>query len=336
MKALVTGGGGFLGREITERLLARGDEVRVLARGRYPEVEALGAEGVQHDLSDPVGLTEKLAGVDVVFHVAALAGMWGPRERYVKINVDGTRHLLEAARAAGVKRFVFTSSPSVTFHGVDELNLSEAQASYPESFLFYYSETKAIAERLVLAANGPELATTALRPHLIYGGRDPHLLPRLIGRHQAGRLRIIGDGQNLISLTHVSNAAQAHLLAADALSPGSANAGKAYFITDAEPVKVWEWLNGVYQALGLPPLTRRIGVGPARIVSGLLEAIWRTLGLTSDPPITRFTVAQISTSHTYDLSASREDFGYVPETGPEEAMRETLEGLRVRLQAGGL
>ncbi|MCB9746542.1 MAG: NAD-dependent epimerase/dehydratase family protein [Alphaproteobacteria bacterium] len=336
MRALVTGGGGFLGREITERLLARGDEVCVLARGRYPEVEALGATGVQHDLADPIGLSEILQGVDVVFHVAALAGMWGPRERYVRVNVDGTKNLLEAARAAGVRRFVFTSSPSVTFHGVDELNLSEADASYPESFLFYYSETKAIAERLVLEANGPDLATTALRPHLIYGGRDPHLVPRLVQRHLAGRLRIFGDGQNQISLTHVDNAAHAHLLAADALAPGSANAGKAYFITDAEPVNVWDWLNGVFRELGLPPLTRHVPVGLVRFAAAVIEGLWRTFGIERDPPITRFTVAQISTSHTYDLSASKADFGYTPITGPEAAMAETLAGLRARMEAGGL
>lgn len=334
MRALVTGGGGFLGRAITERLLARGDAVVVLGRHRYPEVEALGAEGVVIDLTAPQGLDEALRGVDVVFHVAALAGMWGSYARYHAINVEGTRALLDAGRRAGVRRFVYTSSPSVTFHGHDEEGVTEADCTYPEAFPFHYPATKAQAEQLALAANGPELATTALRPHLIYGERDPHLLPRLISRHVAGRLRVIGDGQNRVALTYVENAAAAHLAAADALAPGSANAGKAYFITDGEPVAVWAWLSDVFEALGLGRVRGRVPVGVARVAAGLAEGVWRTFNLDGEPPITRFTVQQISTSHWYDLSAARQDFGYTLVVEPDEAVRRTVAGLRQRMEAG--
>jgi nucleoside-diphosphate-sugar epimerase len=202
-------------------------------------------EQVQHDLSVGDGLTEVFEGVDVVFHVAALAGMWGPRERYVAVNVTGTENVVAACRAAGVPKLVYTGSPSVSFRGHDEEGVDES-VGYAEEFLFYYSETKAIAERLALAANSPGLAVTALRPHLIYGPDDPHLLPRLIQRHRAGRLRILGDGENRVALTYVENAAAAHVSAGDILQFGHPSAGRPYFISDLEPVRVWDWLNGVF------------------------------------------------------------------------------------------
>jgi nucleoside-diphosphate-sugar epimerase len=214
MRALVTGGGGFLGRAIVEQLLARGDAVTVLSRGRYPEVEALGAAGLSWDLSvDAPGLTEQLVGFDVIFHVAARAGVWGERSDFFAINVDGTRRILEAAVAAGVPRFVYTSSPSAVWSGSDEDGLTEADCPYPTEFLAFYPESKAAAERMVLAASGPDLATTALRPHLIWGPRDPHLVPRLLDRGRAGKLKIVGEGKNRVGITYVDNAAHAHLLA---------------------------------------------------------------------------------------------------------------------------
>lgn len=336
MKALVTGGGGFLGRAIVEQLIARGDSVRVLGRHRYPEVEALGAEGVVADLASAQGLDAALQGVDVVFHVASLAGMWGRREDYVRTNIDGTLALLDATKRAGIGRFVYTSSPSVTFQGHDEHNVSEAQASYPERFLFWYPETKAAAEQAVLAANGPGLATTALRPHLIYGPRDPHLLPRLIRRQLAERLRVIGDGQNQVALTYVDNGAAAHLAAADALAPGSANAGRPYFITDGPPVRVWDWLNDVFTRVGVGPVRGRVPRGVAMAGAGVAEWVWRTFSLSGEPPITRFTVAQIATSHWYDISAARADFGYAPPVAPADAVDRTVAALAARLAAGEL
>lgn len=328
MRALVTGGGGFLGSHIARLLLDAGYEVRVLGRNRYPEMEALGCEGVVCDLSAPAGLAEALDGVDVVFHVAALAGMWGPRERYVAANVTATEVLVEACKEAGVKRLVYTSSPSVTFHGRDEEGVSEEDCSYPESFLFHYSETKAIAERFVLEANGPSLATTALRPHLIYGPGDPHLLPRLLQRQRAGRLRVIGDGLNKVALTYVENAAQAHLQAGEVLAPGSANAGKAYFITDAEPVLVWKWLEDAFVAVGAGPIRGKISATLALRLAGVAEWVWRSFNLSGEPPITRFTVAQTSTSHWYDLGAAERDFGYTPRVSGEEGFKRMVDALR--------
>lgn len=329
MRALVTGGGGFLGGAIARMLLERGDQVVVLGRNAYPHMEAVGATCVQCDLANPSqDLAALLADVDVVFHVAALAGMWGPYARYHGVNVTGTENLLAAAKQAGVPRFVYTSSPSVTFHGTDEEGVTEAQASYPETFLFHYPHTKALAEQAVLAANSPELATCALRPHLIYGPGDPHLLPRLLDRQRAGRLRVIGDGTNKVALTYIDNAAVAHVQAADALGPDSANAGKAYFITDADEVPVWEWLGQVFEGVGAGPIRGQVSASTAFKLGGLFEWIWRTFGIDRDPPITRFTVAQISTSHWYDLSAAYNDFGYRQLVGPQDALDRTIASLR--------
>jgi len=328
MRILVTGGGGFLGSAISRQLLDAGYAVRVLGRHRYPEVEALGAEGVVCDLSRGRGLDEALIGVDAVIHTAAKAGMWGAYDDYYEANVVATERLIEAMKQAAVPRLVFTSSPSVTFHGRDEENLSEDDATYPDSFPFYYPETKALAEAIVLAANSDQLATTALRPHLIYGPGDPHLLPRLVERHRAGRLRVIGDGRNRVALTYIDNAAAAHLQALKHLAPGSANSGRAYFVTDDEPVVVWRWLEEVFVGAGLGRIEGQVSRFVAMPIALVAEAIWTLFGLRSEPPLTRFTVQQISASHFYDLSNARRDFGYAPIVSGEDGQQRTIEWLR--------
>ncbi|MEE2752234.1 MAG: NAD-dependent epimerase/dehydratase family protein, partial [Myxococcota bacterium] len=214
MRALVTGGGGFLGSAITRQLLSRGDQVTILSRGRYPAVEALGADALQLDLTDPTGLEEAVSGMDVVFHLASKTGVWGPRSSFMQINVEGTQNLLEACRSANVRRFVYTSSPSATFDGSDAENASESDCSYPDRFESEYPESKAVAEQMVLAANSEHMATTALRPHLIWGPGDPHIIPRLIERRKQGRLAQVGDGTNKVAITYIDNAAIAHLQAA--------------------------------------------------------------------------------------------------------------------------
>lgn len=322
MKALVTGGGGFLGRAIVEQLLARGDAVTILSRRRYPEIESLGASGMAVDLSaDVPDLAEKLAGFDVVFHVAARAGVWGKKSDFFSINVEGTRRILSAAQQAGVPRFVYTSSPSAVWSGADEDGLSESDCPYPTDYLAFYPESKAVAERLVLEASASGFATTALRPHLIWGPRDPHLVPRLLERGRAGRLRIVGGGRNRVGITYVDNAAHAHLQAADVLAPGSANAGKAYFITDDAPVVLWEWVNTLFAALDVAPVTRRVPVGIARLAGAVLEWIWRAFSRPGEPPMTRFVAGQLSTHHHYDLSAAQRDFGYAMKVDPDEGFR---------------
>ncbi|MFM7160977.1 MAG: NAD-dependent epimerase/dehydratase family protein, partial [Planctomycetaceae bacterium] len=236
MVALVTGGGGFLGRHLVEQLLARGESVRILARQEYPALRRLGVDCHQADLRDPVAVSRACAGVDCVYHVAALAGIWGDPRLFHEINILGTQHVIAGCRAHAVPRLVFTSSPSVVFDGRDHRHADES-LPYPGRYLCDYPRTKALAEQQVLAANSPQLATVALRPHLVWGPRDGHLIPRLVARARAGRLVRVGSGHNQISVTYVENAAAAHWQAADRLTPTAPHAGRAYFINDPEPVR---------------------------------------------------------------------------------------------------
>ncbi len=329
MRALVTGGGGYLGRHITKALLDRGDTVRVVGRSRYPQVEAWGAEGVVADLAvDDPALVRACEDIDVVFHAAALPPYHAPEAVFRATNVGGTQRVLAAVRAAGVPKLVFTGTPSATFDGRDVQGGTEASCPYPTTFGNPYAATKAAAERMVLAANGPLLATTALRPHLIYGPEEPHMLPRVIARHREGRLRVIGDGQNRVGLTFIHTAAQAHLQAADALAVGSKNAGRAYFITDDEPVLLWPWLDRFLQATGHPPLRGRVSLGVARAVGSLCEAAWTWLPLKGEPPMTRFAATNLATSHWYDLSAARADFGFHAAATGEDGFERTAAWFR--------
>lgn len=316
MKALVTGGGGFLGKKIVEMLLARGDQVVVLGRSKYPEVEAMGAETVQLDITKKEGLQDACTGVDVVFHVAALAGVWGPREHYWNINVEGTRNMLEAAKAAGVKKFVHTSSPSAVWDGGDMAFVTEEDCPYPTSFLTDYPETKAISEQDALKANSEDFAVTAIRPRLIWGPGDPHLIPRMIERHS--RLKIIGDGKNKVGICYVDNAAHAHILAADVLGPNTANAGKAYFVADDQPVVIWEWLNHFMERLGKKPITSKVPRSVAYGLGVVMESVWKLFGIKGEPFMTRFVACSLSANYYYNLKNARADFGYVQLVDPEE------------------
>jgi 2-alkyl-3-oxoalkanoate reductase len=238
VKVLVTGGGGFVGFHVARMLRERGDEVRTIARGDYPKVAALGVEHVRADLADKAATHAAAKGIDAVVHVAAKAGVWGKAADYEKSNIDGTQNVIDACLAHGVERLVMTSSPSVTFSGGDAKNANES-LPYPQKHLYDYGRTKAEAERRVLAANatphakgaargGGVLLTCALRPHLVFGEGDPHIIPRLVSRAKAGRLRWIGDPEALVDVTYVENAAHAHLLALDALAADKAKAaGKA-------------------------------------------------------------------------------------------------------------
>jgi nucleoside-diphosphate-sugar epimerase len=314
MRALVTGAGGFLGRYIVEQLVARGDRVRTFARGRYPELERLGVQCVQGDVEDAAaGVLAACEGMDCVFHVAATAGIWGSWKKYYGINTQGTINVVEGCRRAGVSRLVFTSSPSVTFKGLDQCGVNETQCPIPDRWLAHYPHTKALAEQAVLAADGRDgLSTCALRPHLIWGPRDQHLIPRLLDRARRGQLRQVGDGQNLIDATYVENAAAAHLLAADALRPGAPLCGKAYFISNGEPVNCWQWISEILALAGLPPVTRRVSYRAAYAAGALLEGLWTVLGRSDEPRMTRFLAAQLATSHYFDISAASRDFGYQP------------------------
>lgn len=321
MLALVTGGGGFLGRYIVEQLLERGDQVRIFSRGDYPELAAMGVQVVQGDLRNSGDVSEVVQGVDSVFHVAAVPGIWGKWAMYYGINTLGTRHVIEACLKHQVQRLVYTSSPSVVYDGRPHLNADES-LPYPKRYLCHYPHSKALAEQAVLEANGKQgLKTVALRPHLIWGPRDQHLIPRLLQRARSGRLVQVGSGENWISMSYVENAARAHLQAHDALVAGNSCAGKAYFVNEPEPVRLWEWVNQILALGGLPPVKRKISVWLAWSAGAACEAVASLTGRQDDPPMTRFLASQLSQSHTYSITRARNDFGYDPQVSFSEGMK---------------
>jgi nucleoside-diphosphate-sugar epimerase len=333
MHALVTGGGGFLGRTIVEMLVARGDRVRSLGRGAYPELVTLGVEVVRGDIRDPSAVAAACRNIDCVFHAAALPGISTNRRLFDQVNRVGTLAVLASCREAGVSRLVFTSSPSVVFSGEDQCGVSELvqpDLAWLKTNRAYYSLTKALAEQAVLAANSWTLRTCALRPHLIWGPRDTHLVPRLIARARSGRLRRVGDGSNLVDIIYVENAAEAHLLAADSLLPAgeaASPAGKAYFLSQGEPVNCWQWIGEILALVGLPPTKKSMSFQTASRLGAACESVYRLLGLRSEPPMTRFLAAQLAKSHWFDISAARRDLGYQPRVTTAEGMQRLGEWL---------
>ncbi len=343
MTTLVTGGKGFVGSAVVRALVAAGHHVRVASRSAGSEAGRKEREpSVEHramDLCDADSVARAVAGCDTVFHTAALTGVWGPREAFERTNVLGTQHVVAAALAHGVGRLVHTSSASVCFDGRDHERAGN-DLPYARRFLCAYPETKAVAERLVLDANGSRgaagvrLATCALRPHLVVGPGDPHLFPRLLERARRGRLAVVGDGANEVSVTDVVNSAQAHVQAAAALAPDAPHAGRAYFIAQSEPVRLWAWLAEVFRALGVRPPARRVSKRTAYAVGAACEALWGALRLRGDPPMTRFVALQLSTSHSYDLAPARRDFGYTELVALPETTARIVADLRAR-GAGG-
>ena len=327
MKALVTGGGGFLGLAIVRNLLMRGDEVRSFSRGTYPALDQLGVQSVRGDLADQAAVLRAARGCDIVFHVAGKAGVWGSTESYHRANVVGTDNVLKACAAEGIQRLVYTSTPSVTFAGTDQIGVDES-APYAERYLSDYPRTKAIAERRVLESNGADLATVALRPHLIWGPGDPHLVPRILDRARSGKLRLLGDRRNDVDSVYVDNAADAHVLAADRLAPGATIAGKKYFISQGEPLPLEDLMNRILAAGGQPPVERRLPVDVAYFLGALLETVYGLLGVENEPPLTRFVAAQLSTAHWFDISAARRDLGYEPAVSLDEGMERLAASLR--------
>lgn len=318
MKALVTGGGGYLGGALVRALLARGDVVITLQRGDYPWLEHAGAVVHRGDVSDVDVVRVAGKGCDVIFHVAGKTGVWGDGAEYYRVNVAGTESVINACLENGIPRLVYTSSPSVIFNGTDADGVDES-VPYPRRYFNHYQYSKAIAERKVLAVNSPALATVALRPHLIWGPHDPHLVARLAQRAQAGSLRLV-KRDNLVDCTYIDNAVSAHLLAADRLTTGASCAGCAYFITNGEPLPMRVLINRILAALGLGPVTRNISPRSAYMAGVFAEAWYSLLGLQREPLMTRFIARQLSCSHWYDISAARRDLGYIPLVSIEDGL----------------
>ncbi|MFO7561765.1 MAG: NAD-dependent epimerase/dehydratase family protein [Enhygromyxa sp.] len=318
MTILVTGGGGFLGRSIIRALRDRGEQVRSFARGDYPQLREWGVELIRGDIGDAEAVLTAAKGCDAVFHTAARVEMWGAYSEFFRVNTLGTRHVIAACRAQGVRKLIYTSTPSVV-HGGDSISGVDESAPYPAHFEAHYPATKAIAEQDVLAANDETLATVAIRPHLVWGPGDTSMMPRVIAKARRGRVRLIGPPQPVDTL-YIDNAVDAHLAAHDRLEPGAPPAGRAYFVTQGEPVSGHQFLNDLLTANGLPPVDKSVSVGVARTAAAIIEGIWTLLRIRSEPPLTRFVVSQLSTAHWYDISAARRDLGYAPRVSYAEGM----------------
>ncbi|MGC4059625.1 MAG: NAD-dependent epimerase/dehydratase family protein [Aquabacterium sp.] len=318
MKTLVTGGGGFLGRYIVEALQARGHEVTVLCRGDYPALRRQGTRLIQADLADMQAVYRACIGIERVFHVASKTGPWGRHADFHRTNVLGTHHLIEACKAAGVHKLIYTSSPSAVI-AFDHLRGVDERQPYPRQVVSAYQRSKMIAEKMVLAAHGQGgLVTTALRPHAIWGPRDTQLLPALIERHRAGKLVRVGPGGNRISVSYVENAAWWHLQAADAEQVG----GKVYFVNEPEPVDMWAWIDDLLRAIGLPPVRRQVSYRAAFAIGAASEALCTLMPRLGEPRLTRAVAAVCAKDHYFDTGAAQRDFGlYSPIAMPEARRR---------------
>jgi len=322
---LVTGASGFVGGALAHRLLDQGRRIRVACRSPVPDLVARGAEWDRLDLGDAVAVRTACRGMGTVFHVGAKVGTWGRRADFRAVNVEGTQALINGCRDFEVARLVFTSSPSVVFNGRD-LADAEETLPYGRDIPAHYATTKALAEASVLKADDPDgLRTTALRPHLVWGPGDPHLLPRVIERARAGRLRMVGAGRNRVDLTYVDNVVDAHLLAEKTLveHPDSAG-GRAYFITNGEPVELWVWINELLGRLGIPPLEKSLSLPAARRLGIACESVWAALRLRGEPPMTRFLASELGKDHWFSIERAKRDLGYLPRISMEDGLERFL------------
>ncbi|MCS6155110.1 NAD-dependent epimerase/dehydratase family protein [Shewanella baltica] len=333
--AFVTGAGGFLGKAICLRLLAAGIKVTGFARGHYPELEALGVVMLQGDLVNKDQLQQAMQGCDIVFHVASKAGVWGDRDSYFCPNVKGAANVIAACKALKINKLVYTSTPSVTFAGQDESGIDES-TPYATRFLNHYAHSKAIAEKMMLDANqvgdmpleNPDvtqlssqvttqatapyaLKTVALRPHLIWGPGDPHLVPRVLARGRLNKLKLVGREDKLVDTIYIDNAAYAHVLAALELCQAKPKCqGKTYFLSNDEPITMAKMLNLILACDALPPVTKRVPQSVAYVAGAVLETVYFLLKKQEEPMMTRFVARQLSCSHYFDISAAKRDLGY--------------------------
>lgn len=312
MKILITGAGGFLGKNICKFILEEKiGEIHGLGRNHYPELDELNITQHKVNITNPIEVNHlfEIYQFDAIIHTAAKAGVWGDFENYYQINYLGTCNLLNAAMNSKVKYFVHTSTPSVVFGSKSIINGDE-RLQYPAKFLTHYAHTKFLAEKEVLSIPSNKFQTISLRPHLIYGPNDPHILPRLVAKNKEGRLRIIGNGKNKVDVTHVETAARAHVKALKAMTRNSSLSNEAYFIGDKEPVELWGFINKMLEEVGEKGVKKRIGQRLCYIIGFFCEIVYKFLPMNIEPPMTRFICLQLSTDHYFSHEKANRDFGF--------------------------
>jgi nucleoside-diphosphate-sugar epimerase len=318
--AFVTGGSGFIGGALIQRLRGEGWDVRALARSDRAAagVRERGAEPVSGDLDDRESLRAGAEGTEVAFHAAAKVEEWGDPADFERVNVHGTRNVIEACREAGVRRVVHVGTEAALMAGRPLVNVDETAPLRPDSPALYPS-TKAKAEQLVRAANGDGLETVVVRPRFVWGRGDTSLLPQIVDMVRSGRFRWVGGGRHLTATTHIDNTVEGLWLGAT-----KAPAGDVYFVTDGEPVVFRDFLTEMLGTQGVAIPDKSVPPGVANAAARALEWTWHALRRRGNPPITRFAVWVSSQECTIDISRAERELGYRPVTSREEG----LAGLR--------
>ena len=318
-KIIVTGGGGFLGKAIVRQLVKNNQKVISFSRKFYPELEKLGIEQIQGDITNKNAVEQafKDKDIDIVFHTAAKPGVWGDYSVYYNTNVKGTINVISACQKHKISRLIYTSSPSVVFDGTDMEGVNES-VPYPSKFHAPYPQTKALAEQEVIKSTYHGIKAIILRPHLIWGPEDNHLVPRIIKRSKS--LRIVGTGKNLVDTIYIDNAANAHILAAEKLQTCPELSGNIYFISQDEPIPLWDMINAILEAGNKPCVTRSISKKTALIIGTILESFYKYFNIKSEPKMTRFIAAELSAAHWFDISAAKNDLGYYPKISTTQGL----------------
>lgn len=317
-----------MGMALIKRLIKEGHKVTSFSRREYPLHWALGIASIQADITDYEAVEKACENRDVVFHIAAKVGIWGEYDSYYSINVTGTRNVIEACRKQGVGRVVFTSSSSVVFDGSDLDGIDETYP-YPAKYHSHYSATKAMAEQLIIESNSVSLKTISLRPHLVWGPYDAHLIPGILKRASSGKLRRIGDKEHFIDTTYIDNMVDALLLAAESLQTEPEAAGRNFFITNGEPARVWDFVNSIIQIAGHEPVQKKIPEKVAMFAAGTSEFFHKTFRVKSEPFMTRFAIKEICTNHWFDISSARDILGYNPSVSYAEGFKNLKDYLKI-------
>ncbi|XP_046332643.2 sterol-4-alpha-carboxylate 3-dehydrogenase, decarboxylating-like [Haliotis rufescens] len=332
---LVIGGCGFLGRHLCDELLKRGYSCRVFdVRKTFDDDRIKFFTG---DLCNEQDLQPALKGVSCVFHCASPAPSSDNKALFYKVNFQGTKVVIATCKKEGVKRLVLTSSASVVYEGKDIKNGRE-DLPYAAKPIDYYTETKILQEKEVLQANGADLYTVAIRPHGIFGPRDLQLVPTTVDMARRGKSKfIIGDGKNVVDFTYVGNVVHGHILAAESLKEGSAVCGKAYHITNDEPIFFWTFLTRILTGLGYDAPKYNIPFMLVYLIALVLQFFCQLLKpvLEIKPTFTPMRVSLAGTHHFYSCDRAKTDMAYKPVVSLDEGIKLTVDGYpHLRKNAG--
>lgn len=329
MQILLTGATGFLGQAIAVALKDQGHSVRAIVRTDSRELAKLGIDQRHGQITAFDQVCSAADGCDAIVHSAGCSDPLASIEQLHDANVRSTDCMLGACELLGIPRLLLTSCANVVIGATDLENADERQV-YPQQWISAYPHTKALAEQRVLAANSAQLATSVLRPHLLWGAGESRLLPALLDLARRGKLRLFGEPDRKIDPCHIDNAAHAHALAVAKLEPGSAIAGKRYFIGQGEPMSIENFLNALLRAGGFPPEKRRMNAITARALATAAKA-----GADSTSPlINPYLLELFSHSSWFNLAAAKRDLGYAPKLSTAEGMSRLFTALtRVRMQS---